>query len=119
MPRLCKELRTRPTIETEHVLGQDISDTAPLARACWALALRLGHHHWGKKVLVGHGEGAVESYEAWLGFFRDLKARELRASLLSISDGAPRPLRAFQEAFSPPNECGIIKSSAILAVWER
>ena len=75
----------------------------------------------GKKALVGLGEGAAESYEAWLDFFRDLKARELRAPLLGISDGAPGLLRAFEEAFpqSLHQRCLVHKARNVLAKVPR
>ena len=54
----------------------------------------------GRKVLVGLGPGAAESYDAWQGFFEDLKARGLATPLLGITDGAPGLIRAYEEAFS-------------------
>ena len=53
----------------------------------------------GRKVLVGLGPGAAESYDAWKGFFEDLKARGLATPLLGITDGAPGLIRAYEEAF--------------------
>lgn len=53
----------------------------------------------GKKVLVGMGVGAAESYEAWHDFLRDLRGRGLRPALLAITDGAPGLILALQEVF--------------------
>src|SRR5215213_1257471 len=43
----------------------------------------------GRKVLLGLQLGSRESYESWLDFGRDLKARGMRAPALIIADGAP------------------------------
>ncbi len=69
------------------------SESAEPVLAAWGITTA------GKKVLVGLGVGAAESYEAWRDFLRGLKARGLRAPLLGISDGAPGLIRAFSEVF--------------------
>lgn len=53
----------------------------------------------GKKVFIGLGTGAAESFEAWHGHFVDLKQRGLQAPLLGITDGAPGLLLAFEKTF--------------------
>ena len=69
------------------------SESAEPVLAAWGISTE------GKKVLVGLGVGAAESYEAWRDFLSDLRARGLRAPLLGISDGAPGLIRAFTEVF--------------------
>ncbi len=69
------------------------SESAEPVLAAWGITTA------GKKVLVGLGVGAAESYEAWRDFLRGLKARGLKAPLLGISDGAPGLIRAFSEVF--------------------
>jgi transposase-like protein len=53
----------------------------------------------GKKVFVGLGAGAAESYEAWHEHFADLKKRDLKPLLLGITDGAPGLVAAFKDVF--------------------
>jgi putative transposase len=58
---------------------------------CWGLTLE------GQKVLLGLQLGSRESYESWLDFGRDLKARGMRAPALIIADGAPGIWKATSE----------------------
>jgi putative transposase len=51
----------------------------------------------GRKVLLGLQLGSRESYEAWLGFGRDLTARGLSAPALVVADGAPGIWKAVGE----------------------
>jgi putative transposase len=53
----------------------------------------------GRKVLVGLTPGAAESYDAWKGFFEDLRARGLATPLLGITDGNAGLIRAYEEVF--------------------
>ncbi|MGH7761649.1 MAG: IS256 family transposase [Candidatus Dormibacteraceae bacterium] len=53
----------------------------------------------GRKVFIGLGSGATESYDAWHDHFTDLKKRGLKAPLLGITDGAPGLVSAFEKAF--------------------
>jgi transposase-like protein len=57
----------------------------------WGLTLE------GQKVLLGLQLGSRESYECWLQFGRDLKARGMRAPALIIADGAPGIWKATRE----------------------
>src|SRR4051812_17611072 len=57
----------------------------------WGLTLE------GQKVLLGLQLGSRESYESWLDFGRDLKARGMRAPALVIADGAPGIWKATRE----------------------
>lgn len=50
----------------------------------------------GRKDLVHLALGNTESYEAWLGFLRDLVGRGLPVPLAITSDGAPDVLRAIE-----------------------
>ena len=76
-------LRLRPTDEpAEGVL------------VAWGLTLE------GQKVLLGLQLGSRESYESWLDFGRDLKARGMRAPALIIADGAPGIWKATRELWS-------------------
>ena len=58
---------------------------------CWGLTLE------GQKVLLGLQLGSRESYEDWLDFGRDLRARGMRAPALIIADGAPGIWKATRE----------------------
>jgi putative transposase len=51
----------------------------------------------GQKVLLGLQLGSRESYECWLDFGRDLKARAMRPPALVIADGAPGIWKATRE----------------------
>lgn len=51
----------------------------------------------GKKVFIGLGAGAAESFEAWHDHFT-VKKRGLKPPLLGISDGAPGLVSAFEQA---------------------
>jgi putative transposase len=51
----------------------------------------------GQKVLLGLQLGSRESYESWLDFGRDLKARGMTAPALIIADGAPGIWKATRE----------------------
>jgi len=53
----------------------------------------------GQKVLLGLQLGSRESYESWLDFGRDLKARGMRAPALIVADGAPGIWKATRELF--------------------
>ena len=57
----------------------------------WGLTLE------GEKVLLGLQLGSRESYESWLDFGRDLKARGMRAPALIVADGAPGIWKATRE----------------------
>jgi transposase-like protein len=57
----------------------------------WGLTLE------GQKVLLGLQLGSRESYESWLDFGRDLRARGMRAPALVIADGAPGIWKATRE----------------------
>jgi putative transposase len=57
----------------------------------WGLTLE------GRKVLLGLQLGSRESYESWLDFGRDLKARGMRVPALIIADGAPGIWKATRE----------------------
>lgn len=51
----------------------------------------------GQKVLLGLQLGSRESYDSWLDFGRDLKARGMRAPALIVADGAPGIWKATRE----------------------
>jgi putative transposase len=51
----------------------------------------------GQKVLLGLQLGSRESYESWLDFGRDLKARGMTAPALIVADGAPGIWKATRE----------------------
>jgi transposase-like protein len=53
----------------------------------------------GSPVLLGLAPGADEGTDPWLGFLAELKARRLRAPLLTITDGAPGLINAVELAF--------------------
>jgi len=53
----------------------------------------------GHKVLLHIGLGNKESYDSWIGHFRDMSRRGLRQPLLVISDGAPGLIKAIEESF--------------------
>jgi transposase-like protein len=53
----------------------------------------------GKPVFLGLEPGSAESTDAWVGFFRGLKARDLRDPLLVISDGGPGLISAIDVVF--------------------
>ena len=53
----------------------------------------------GQKVLLGLQLGSRESYESWLDFGRDLKARGMRSPALIVADGAPGIWKATRELF--------------------
>ena len=53
----------------------------------------------GAKVLLTMQLGNKESYEDWLGVFRDLKKRGLKSPVLGTSDGSPGLIQAFEQAF--------------------
>jgi len=57
----------------------------------WGLTLE------GQKVLLGLQLGSRESYESWLDFGRDLKARGMRPPAMVIADGAPGIWKATRE----------------------
>jgi len=50
----------------------------------------------GSKVLLSMKPGNKESYEDWLEVFRDLKKRGLNEPVLSVTDGAPGLIQAFE-----------------------
>ena len=60
----------------------------------WAITLE------GKKVLLSLSLGNKESYQAWLGFLRDLVSRGLPTPLTVTTDGAPGLLRAVDEVWA-------------------
>ena len=49
----------------------------------------------GRKVLLGLQLGSRESYEDWLDFGRDLKARGMRSPALIVADGNGRDVSRF------------------------
>jgi putative transposase len=51
----------------------------------------------GQKVLLGLQLGSRESYDSWLDFGRDLKARGMRSPALIVADGAPGIWKATRE----------------------
>jgi putative transposase len=51
----------------------------------------------GQKVLLGLQLGSRESYDDWLDFGRDLKARGMRSPVLIVADGAPGIWKATRE----------------------
>ena len=53
----------------------------------------------GAKVLLSMQLGNKESYDDWLGNFRDLKRRGLKEPVLGVTDGAPGLIQAFEEVF--------------------
>lgn len=65
---------------------------------CWGVTLE------GRKVLLGLQLGSRESYEAWLGFGRDLIARGLRPPALVVADGAPGLWKAARELWPEAEE---------------
>ena len=72
----------------------------------------------GRKVLLHVGVGDRESYEACLGFLRDMTERGLRAPLLYCSDDCPG-LRKALWARSLPQKCQAHKMRNILAKLPR
>jgi putative transposase len=58
----------------------------------------------GRKVLLGLQLGSRESYEDWLDFGRDLKARGMRSPLLIVADGAPGIWKATRELWELADE---------------
>jgi putative transposase len=60
----------------------------------WGLTLE------GQKVLLGLQLGSRESYECWLDFGRNLKARGMQVPALIIADGAPGIWKATRELWS-------------------
>ena len=62
--------------------------------------MRLGDYAGGKKVLLSLSLGNKESYEAWLGFLRDMVSRGLPTPLTVTTDGAPGLLRVVGEVWA-------------------
>ena len=58
----------------------------------------------GRKVLLGLQLGSRESYEDWLDFGRDLKARGMRSPALIVADGAPGIWKATRELWDLADE---------------
>lgn len=58
----------------------------------------------GRKVLLGLQLGSRESYEDWLDFGRDLKARGMRSPGLIVADGAPGIWKATRELWQHADE---------------
>lgn len=71
----------------------------------------------GRKVLVGLGSGAAESYDGWKGFFEELRSRGLRTPLLGITDGCPGLIAAYKEVFSGSlrQRCVVHKARNLIA----
>lgn len=71
----------------------------------------------GKPVFLGMEPGNSESHDAWAGFFRGLKDREMRDPLLVISDGGTGLIGAAEIVFShsPRQRCLIHRARNILA----
>lgn len=70
----------------------------------------------GTKVLLSMTLGNKESYEDWLGAFRDLKKRGLHDPVLGTSDGAPGLMQAFEQVFPKTlrQRCLVHKKNNIL-----
>jgi len=112
--RVCKDVRERYERWCQRDLsGQDLvylywdaiylklrpdDEPAEGVLVAWGITLE------GQKVLLGLQLGSRESYEDWLDFGRDLKARAMRAPALLIADGAPGIWKAARELWS-----GLIK----------
>ena len=75
----------------------------------------------GSKVLLHVGVGDRESYEACLGFLRDMTERGLRAPLLYCSDDCPGLRKALKATWprSMPQKCQAHKLRNILAKLPR
>lgn len=75
----------------------------------------------GRKVLLHVGVGDRESYEACLGFLRDMTERGLRAPLLYCSDDCPGLRKALKAVWprSMPQKCQAHKLRNILAKLPR
>jgi putative transposase len=75
----------------------------------------------GRKVLLHVGVGDRESYEACLGFLRDMTARGLRAPLLYCSDDCPGLRKALKAVWprSLPQKCQAHKLRNILSKLPR
>lgn len=75
----------------------------------------------GRKVLLHVGVGDRESYEACLGFLRDMTERGLRAPLLYCSDDCPGLRKALQAVWprSLPQKCQVHKLRNILSKLPR
>ena len=75
----------------------------------------------GRKVLLHVGVGDRESYEACLGFLRDMTERGLRTPLLYCSDDCPGLRKALKAAWprSMPQKCQAHKLRNILAKLPR
>jgi putative transposase len=58
----------------------------------------------GRKVLLGLQLGSRESYDSWLDFGRDLKARGMRPPALIVADGAPGIWKATRELWELADE---------------
>jgi putative transposase len=58
----------------------------------------------GRKVLLGLQLGSRESYEDWLDFGRELKARGMRSPALLVADGAPGIWKATRELWNLAQE---------------
>ena len=75
----------------------------------------------GRKVLLHVGVGDRESYEACLGFLRDMTERELRPPLLYCSDDCPGLRKARKAAWpkSLPQKCQAHKLRNVLSKLPR
>lgn len=75
----------------------------------------------GRKVLLSVGVGDRESYEACLGFLRDMTERGLRTPLLYCSDDCPGLRKALKAVWSRslPQKCQAHKLRNILAKLPR
>lgn len=75
----------------------------------------------GRKVLLHVGVGDRESYEACLGFLRDMTERGLRAPLLYCSDDCPGLRKSLKAVWSRslPQKCQAHKMRNILAKLPR
>ncbi len=105
--RICQDTRERYRAWSERDLsGHDLvycyldaiylklrpdDEPAEGVLVAWGLTLE------GQKVLLGLQLGSRESYESWLDFGRDLKARGMRPPALIIADGAPGIWKATRE----------------------
>jgi putative transposase len=105
--RVCKDVAARYAAWCERDLsGHDLvycyldaiylklrptDEPAEGVLVAWGITLE------GQKVLLGLQLGSRESYESWLDFGRDLRARGMRAPALIVADGAPGIWKATRE----------------------
>lgn len=66
----------------------------------------------GRKVLLGLALGSRESYDSWLAFGRDLIDRGMRAPLMVVADGAPRPVEGRPRAVAAGDRAALHRARA-------